>query len=179
MIKLIINADDFGYSKVFNEKILNLLERGFVKSTTVLINYVTDEQKNQVSRLVGLNNTADISVGLHVFFDSKRPMEGQLKEQFDKFKNIFEFNPSHFDFHKGKVDINETERNNKYIEAIDIFARNLNLPVRNYERESLKLTTKHTTRPRFSTVPFDLDKAISFLNELTDGESCEIACHPG
>ena len=51
MIKLIINADDFGYSKVFNEKILDLLEKDFIKSTTVLVNWITDEQKEQIQRL--------------------------------------------------------------------------------------------------------------------------------
>ena len=51
MIKLIINADDFGYSKVFNEKILELLEKGYVKSTTVLVDWITPDQKPQVARL--------------------------------------------------------------------------------------------------------------------------------
>ena len=47
MIKLIINADDFGYSKVFNEKILDLLKKGYIKSTTVMVNWITQEQDKQ------------------------------------------------------------------------------------------------------------------------------------
>ncbi|KKR55034.1 MAG: YdjC family protein [Parcubacteria group bacterium GW2011_GWA2_40_23] len=44
---LIINADDFGYSDIFNAKILELIERGLVSSTTVMVNYITTEQTNK------------------------------------------------------------------------------------------------------------------------------------
>ncbi len=94
MIKLIINADDFGYSKVFNEKMLDLLERGFIKSTTVLIDRVTDSQAHQIRRLTALNEAGRISVGLHVDFDLEKPLLQQAKEQFEQFKKIFKVKPS-------------------------------------------------------------------------------------
>ncbi len=48
---LIINADDFGYSKVFNAKMLDLIEKGATKSVTVLVDRLNAEQGEQVFRL--------------------------------------------------------------------------------------------------------------------------------
>jgi predicted glycoside hydrolase/deacetylase ChbG (UPF0249 family) len=48
---LIINSDDFGYSSVFNEKILELLHDGKISSTTVMVKWITDDQKNQLAKL--------------------------------------------------------------------------------------------------------------------------------
>src|SRR3989344_6671871 len=100
MIKLIINADDFGYSPVFNEKILDLLDKDFIKSTTVLINRVSKDQDLQIKRLVSLCKTKKISVGLHTEFDLKLPLRQQIREQYDKFISIFGLQPSHLDIHK-------------------------------------------------------------------------------
>jgi predicted glycoside hydrolase/deacetylase ChbG (UPF0249 family) len=36
---LIINGDDFGMSNIFNQSILELLEKGLVSSTTVMVDW--------------------------------------------------------------------------------------------------------------------------------------------
>ena len=140
MIKLIINADDFGYSKVFNEKILDLLEKDFIKSTTVLVNWITDEQKEQIQRLKKLNTQKNISIGLHV--ESKSRAESildqkEIARQYELFKKIFGFGPSHVDVHK-------------FIESSDEatkFADEHNLPIRNHGQKNIK--TKNTPQPFF------------------------------
>ena len=52
---LIINADDFGYSEVFNEKILELIEEGFVSSTSVMVDWMDENQKKQIEKLIELS----------------------------------------------------------------------------------------------------------------------------
>src|SRR3990167_7457127 len=131
MIKLIINADDFGYSKVFNEKILDLLEKDFIKSTTVLVNWITDEQEEQIQKLKKLNTQKNISIGLHV--ESKSRAESildqkEIARQYELFKKIFGFGPSHVDVHK-------------FIESSDEatkFADEHNLPIRNHGQKNIK-----------------------------------------
>ncbi len=41
MKKIIINADDFGYSYIFNKSILDLIKKKLISSTTVMVNYIT------------------------------------------------------------------------------------------------------------------------------------------
>jgi Uncharacterized protein conserved in bacteria len=49
--KLIINADDFGYSRVFNEEILKLMKERQIKSTTVMVYRVNEVQLPQINEL--------------------------------------------------------------------------------------------------------------------------------
>jgi predicted glycoside hydrolase/deacetylase ChbG (UPF0249 family) len=80
MIRLIINCDDFGMSKIFNERILELLENGFAKSTTVMVQRVTDEQDSQIRRLAALRS--GVSIGLHIEYDTAKPLGHQVEEQY-------------------------------------------------------------------------------------------------
>ena len=52
---LIINADDFGMSQIFNDVILDLIKRDLIRSTTVMIDRVTDNQKKQFDELITLS----------------------------------------------------------------------------------------------------------------------------
>ena len=68
---LIINADDFGMSKVFNESILDLIRDGKIKSTTVMVNRGIGDEKKQIEELIELSKTLNLSVGLHLEFKNK------------------------------------------------------------------------------------------------------------
>ena len=174
MIKLIINADDFGYSKVFNEKILDLLEKDFIKSTTVLVNWITDEQKEQIQRLKKLNTQKNISIGLHV--ESKSRAESildqkEIARQYKLFKKIFGFGPSHVDVHK-------------FIESSDEatkFADEHNLPIRNHGQKNIK--TKNTPQPFFrfggKYWEFNWPEMNKFLKQMQAGGTYELCVHPG
>jgi len=96
---LIINADDFGMSQIFNEVILDLIKKDLIYSTTVMIDRVTDNQKKQFDELIALSKNKNLSVGLHLEFRySDYP--SQIKSQYNKFKEVLGFNPSHIDIHK-------------------------------------------------------------------------------
>jgi len=176
MIKLIINADDFGMSKVFNEKILDLLGRGFVKSTTVMVGEVTKEQDSQIRRLKELRDAGGISVGLHLEFDPTKPVGPQVEEQHQGFISMFGFPPSHLDFHKPRG-MKETQFEELMV-AADKFAREHNLPARN---RMAGMTAKHTTYPAFlcQDITMELDAVIDFLKSVKEGSSCELITHPG
>lgn len=167
MPKIIINADDFGYSKIFNNKILELLENWFLKSTTVMVDFISDDQNEQVAKLVELSKTLDISAWLHIVFDLQKSLDEQIDSQFKKFTEIFWFSPSHLDIHK--------EKDPDCVNATIKYWADKNIPVRYITIEPI---TKHTTYPCLSNVPFDLHKSIEFIETLKDWESCEILCHP-
>ena len=167
MIRLIINADDFGSSAVFNEKILDLLKKGYIKSTTVLVDRVTESQRDQITELIKLYQTNDISVGLHLEFDDAKPALPQIESQFQMFISIFGFKPTHLDVHKSHPGA---------LEIINKFAEKDNLPVRNLGAKS---KTKQTTAHRLLAKNFDLNELIGFIEEMKDNNSYEIVTHPG
>ncbi len=179
MIKLIMNADDFGHSKVFNQKILDLLERGFIHSTTVMVNRVTHEQSGQIERLVQLSKSKDISIGIHLEFDVDSPIPPQIQAQYDRFLLLFKFGPSHLDFHYPKTTGKSIEPYlNTIAIGIDAFALEHGLKVRNtlkdFKHEPITTTEKVLTGTYLS-----YDKLANLIEGLRDGESYELVFHPG
>ncbi len=170
MIKLIINGDDFGYSSVFNDKILDLLKKGYIKSTTVMVNWLSKDQESQIKELKTLYETKRISTGLHLVIDDNKSVNQQIKEQYKKFGQIFATNPGHLDLHKYHPESVEIE--------VVRFAEQYNLSVRN---SGIKTTAKQTTYPAFECPKclMTLDIVMEFIQKMEDGYSYELVSHPG
>jgi len=177
MKKVIINADDFGMSKIFNEVILELLEKELVRSTSVLVTRGLDGQLDQIERLKEIMKRKNISVGLH--FESDKKDVSNVKEnieiQSDSFVRYFGFKPTHIDKHK---DIHSKEES----EAMVDFALKNNIYIRNVfadytpSRGNNIKTSHHTI--------FLLEESVDgiknyLLDKLRDGELAEVVVHPG
>jgi len=175
MIKVIINCDDFASSKIFNAKILDLLEKGFSKSTTVMVNRVTAEQEEQLKQLRGLYSARKVSAGLHLESDGQAAMP-QIEAQYEKFISIFGTAPSHIDFHRG-YGSSKTAFNDLAVEG-DRFAKEHGLPARN---RAGTMTAKHTAYPALlcKGLAVNLEEVTAFLMTVKDGSSCELVTHPG
>ena len=171
MIRLIINADDFGISKLFNEKIIELLEKGFIKSATVMVNRITKEQDKQLEHLIRLNSSRTISIGLHLEIDVEKPIRQQMEAQYASFNSIFGFTPSHIDIHK-------LVHSKEVVEEANSMAEKLHVPVRNH---GIKANAKQTDYPAFSCSGWVLkmDEVTKFLQSVKEGSSCELITHPG
>lgn len=167
---LIINADDFGYSKIFNPEILKLLKNGLISSTTVMINWINDEQDEQVKELIELNQSHKISIGLHLEFNDTNFLT-EIKRQHKNFVSIFDFEPSHIDLHKST-----------YLKEVDdIIARycnERNLPCRNHKVATVK-AIRTTTKEALNGTNINFDELKSVIENIKDGESYEILFHPG
>jgi len=174
MKKLIINADDFGSSAVFNGKIIELLEKGLIKSTTVMVNRFTEAMNPQIKQISEIKG---ISIGLHLELDPAKALRKQMDQQFKKFLGVFSFPPSHFDMHVPKMD-SEKMSNPNIIAELNKFAERQQLPVRNHGSET---KAKHTTYPAFHNASFtlELSEIEDFLSKLNEGESVELITHPG
>lgn len=166
---LIINADDFGYSAVFNDAILRLGEKGFISSTTVMVNWVTDKQSSQIKELKELAEAGKISVGLHLEFTDDN-FQSEIEAQFDKFNSLFGFSPSHIDVHKSMF-LKEA-----FPFAID-FCREHNLPCRNHKIEMAGVVT--TKNEVVSGTKLSFEELKKTIENFRDGESYEILFHPG
>ncbi|PIT93298.1 MAG: hypothetical protein COU06_00650 [Candidatus Harrisonbacteria bacterium CG10_big_fil_rev_8_21_14_0_10_38_8] len=95
MKKVIINADDFGYSKSINKGILEAIREGIVTSTSVM---VYGKAVDDVAKLVDIS---DISIGLHVHMEKtiQNPQE-EFDKQIEILTRLLGRAPDHIDVHK-------------------------------------------------------------------------------
>jgi predicted glycoside hydrolase/deacetylase ChbG (UPF0249 family) len=156
-------------SKIFNEVILDLIKKDLIRSTTVMIDRVTDNQKEQFNELITLSKNKNLSVGLHLEFKDS-DYSPQIKSQYQKFKEIFGFNPSHIDIHKAHSLMDS------FSDVAD-FCRKNNLPLRNSGvlHEGIKTTSGEAF---FGSIS-DFNKIEDWIKTLEDDKYYEILFHPG
>lgn len=167
---LIINADDFGYSKIFNTEILRLIKNGFISSTTVMINWINDEQDAQVKELIELNQFHNLSVGLHLEFNNTNFLP-EIKRQQELFVATFGFEPSHIDLHKSTY-LDEVD------EIITLYCNEKKLPRRKHMNGKIKSSIT-TNTAALSGTNLSFNELKSIIADFKDGECYEILFHPG
>src|SRR5262245_40557597 len=102
---LIINADDFGYSRGINRGIAEAHTRGLLTSTGLMVNTPATEEAVRMSA-----DLPDLSIGLHVNFtneaqrlveyDDPEVCRDELRRQFDRFVDLMGRLPTHIDSHQ-------------------------------------------------------------------------------
>jgi predicted glycoside hydrolase/deacetylase ChbG (UPF0249 family) len=166
---LIINADDFGYSEIFNEEILSLLEKEFITSTTVMVDEITENQQKQILKLIKITEKKNQSIGLHLDLKNINFKE-EIERQYKLFFSIFKKNPSHLDLHKWS-----------YLEVsypfILDFCKEHNLPCRKSKIESKGVLS--TYMEVISTTNNTFEEIINKITFLEEEKTYEILFHPG
>ena len=66
MPSLILTSDDFGLSKIFNQRMIELLQSNFLSSISIMINQVTSDQQNQIAEIKKMYAKNNFSLGLHL-----------------------------------------------------------------------------------------------------------------
>ena len=103
MKKLIINADDFGYSRAVSYGILDAHKIGILTSTTMMVNTESTEHAVLLAK-----NTPTLGIGVHLVLTFGKPLLSDHKTIVDgngNFKKLSYYENS--DFH---VDLNEVYR---------------------------------------------------------------------
>lgn len=94
MKKLIVNADDFGYSYSINKGIIEAHTRGIVTSTSVMVDAIAAHEAKDLTRYT------DLSIGLHFEVAELTNLQAELERQIAKFVSIVGRAPDHLDSHK-------------------------------------------------------------------------------
>jgi predicted glycoside hydrolase/deacetylase ChbG (UPF0249 family) len=168
---LIINAEDFGFSKVFNEKILELAERELISSVSVMVNHINENQEDQVKKLIEISKNHNLSVGLHLEFLDEE-FQPAIEKQYEKFISIFQFKPTHINLHKSKF-LKES------YPLIMKFCKKEKVPCRNHEIETGVTGVIQTDNPVFSGTRKVFRELQLILEDLKEEESYEVLFHPG
>jgi predicted glycoside hydrolase/deacetylase ChbG (UPF0249 family) len=158
--RLIVNADDLGYTEGVNRGILAAHERGIVTSTTLMVDRPAAE--HGVERTRGTS----LSVGLHTVLDRVPPerCEAELERQLARFEELVGARPTHVDSH------HHIHREPALAETFAAFA----------DREGLAMRDRAVRHePRFYGEPaIGVERLLEILETLPEGDS-ELGCHPG
>lgn len=204
-MKLIINADDFGFSKSINDGIIDAYKEGLISSTTIMINmpYASDA----ISKW---KENSSLGIGLHINLTQGSPVSDDVKSLVDE-NNIFHkhrkienqevaityedaykeikaqierllsFNVTidHLDYHHN-IHLNPAIR-----KALINLALEYNLPLRTIDQNFRKevLTVGIKTPDDFSFDFYDegakWDSIVSFVENHKDFNSLEVLTHCG
>jgi predicted glycoside hydrolase/deacetylase ChbG (UPF0249 family) len=109
---LIVNADDFGYSRSVNRGVIEAHERGIVTSASLMV-----DRPGAVEAAEYAREHAQLGVGLHVELDAwrvariprkgavrsaaalERRVSAQTADQLERFRSLVGRDPSHLDSH--------------------------------------------------------------------------------
>jgi chitin disaccharide deacetylase len=200
MTKLVINADDFGYSKGVNLGIMEAFYNGVVSSTTLMANMPGAAH----AAALALDNPK-LGVGIHLVLDCGKPVhptvpslvddkgyfhktekmiqhanlkdiEIELHSQMEKFQS-FGLIPTHLDSH------HHVHGHEKIFPVIERIAQYYNLPIRKVSANpshsgNVKLrTTEYFCHEFYGdglTVPF----LINLIEKCSSYDTAELMCHP-
>lgn len=200
MIKLIVNADDFGYSRGVNYGIIDAHKYGIVNSTTMMMN------------MPGVNHAVELAkehptlkLGIHLVLTCGKPLlpdvpslidtQGNFKKlsdfmndknlslpelerewtaQIDRFLD-FGLTATHFDSHHHVHGIPE------FLPVIQRLSRKYNLPVRRISEQPVEGVPFFTDRffHDFYGEGVTGNYFVDFSKYDVDNQTIEVMCHPG
>lgn len=200
MIQLIVNADDFGFSKAVNYGIYEAHKNGIVNSTTLMMNTSGTSHAIKMAK-----ETPSLKVGIHLVLTYGKPLsenvpslvdkDNHFKKQLEVLTNIDSIDlyelelewtnqikaflatglkPTHFDSHHHLHGIKA------FYPVVKRLSEKFQLPIRKISGDLEGIST-------FSDV-FLMDfygesATIDFFNQISDivkdGQVVEVMCHPG
>lgn len=168
-IYLIVCADDFWTSTVFNHEIISLCEQNKLTWVSIMTKRGLKSQLDDVASLKKACHDKNISLWLHLIFDSSENYEASIQEQLDAFSVYFWKMPTHLDVHKDLPD-------EEWKTLIRAKADELWIPLRN--RWELNLSQKHTDGIRLVAYKKSTIEIEEWLGNLELWKSYEIVFHP-
>ncbi|MBT2215978.1 chitin disaccharide deacetylase [Virgibacillus dakarensis] len=197
MTKLIINADDFGYSKGVNLGIIEAYKNGIVTSSTMMTNMPFADDAAALAKV-----NPGLGVGVHLVLDcgfpvnnnvpslidkegkfrkidgmswnaEERDIEKEYTSQIEKFLS-FGLVPTHLDSH------HHLHGHEKVFPIVEKLANKYNLPIRNVTNHSgaTQLNMVQYFDQRFYGDQLTSDVLLKILDKVGSYDSAEIMTHP-
>lgn len=191
-MKLVINADDFGYTKSVSDGILYGYQHGIIRSTTALCNMEGIEYAAQLAK-----QAPDLGIGVHLtltlgnslthgktitedgikfkgrkaFYESINDLDMEevyleFDAQIQRFIEVFERMPDHIDSHHSIHDGNEA-----LLSVSKRISEQYHVPMRRY--------SKFTYISGFFKETATIDTLFAIFEKHQDTEAIELMCHPG
>jgi chitin disaccharide deacetylase len=195
MTKLIINADDFGYSKGVNLGIIEAFQNGVVTSTTLMANMPGAAHAAELAK-----RNPTLGVGIHFVLTCGKPLsstvpslvsdkgefyrmaeiegfaviediELELQTQFEKFLS-FGIKPTHIDSH------HHVHSLKKVYQVVEKIAKEHQLPIRKVSKDPNPFQPVQYFNHEFYGDQLTKDYLIGLLDKVLPYETAELMTHP-
>lgn len=200
MIKLIVNADDFGYSRGINYGIIDAHKHGIVNSATMMMNMPG------VTHAVELaHENPKLQVGIHLVLTCGKPLLADVPSLVNKngsFKRISEFKeqrdlsldelsrewsaqiekfletgltPTHFDSHHHVHTIPA------FLPVVQMLSKKYNLRARRFSEDAVEGVPANSDvfLHDFYGEGATYDYFENLVTRVHEGQTVEVMCHPG
>jgi predicted glycoside hydrolase/deacetylase ChbG (UPF0249 family) len=200
LIKLIVNADDFGYSRGVNYGIIDAHQYGIVNSTTMMMNMPGVDHAVELTK-----EHPALKLGIHLVLTCGKPLrsdvptlvdeQGNFKKlndfikdkdlslmelerewtaQIDRFLD-FGLTATHFDSHHHVHSIPE------FLPVIQRLSKKYNLPVRRISEQHVEGVPSFTDRffHDFYGEGVTDNYFVELSKHVGDNQTIEVMCHPG
>jgi len=200
MIKLIINADDFGYSRAVNYGILDAHKLGILTSATLMTNMPGAEHAAELAK-----ENSSLGVGVHLVLTCGKPLltghKTIVNEKGDFKKITFYKDDFHVDLEevynewKAQIErflslglvpthLDSHHHINSFGNLYEVFlklAKEYNLPIRNNIKKQVYDISKDFKCTNFfaGELNKDMVNIINIEKNFKDYGTVEIMCHPG
>lgn len=127
-MKIIFNADDFGITDLVSESIIYLFENSALKSTTIMINLLTDKTLLKLLNFLKNHNLSEYSIGLHFNLTCGNPVTkniSKISSLVNSNGNFLKFEELISNFSSNKIILEHIEIELK--SQIELFKQKLNM----------------------------------------------------
>ncbi|MBF2477951.1 carbohydrate deacetylase [Listeria marthii] len=200
-MKLIINADDFGFTRAINYGIIDAHNLGVLTSTTLMVTMPAFEHAVELSK-----QTPTLGIGLHLNLTLGKPMTNgaslvdetgemikpkfitpdypyveeevyqEFKAQYQRFVQFMKKKPSHLDSHLFSTDIYQAA-----INAAKRLAEEVGIPLRNHDTNGFEHVEFMWEKPL--GIPYGAYENLDYIYDYASSILCydyvEIMTHPG
>ncbi|MDT0091530.1 carbohydrate deacetylase [Listeria marthii] len=200
-MKLIINADDFGFTRAINYGIIDAHNLGVLTSTTLMVTMPAFEHAVELSK-----QTPTLGIGLHLNLTLGKPMTNgaslvdetgemikpkfitpdypyveeevyqEFKAQYQRFVQFMKKKPSHLDSHLFSTDIYQAA-----INAAKRLAEEVDIPLRNHDINGFEHVEFMWEKPL--EIPYGAYENLDYIYDYASSILCydyvEIMTHPG
>ncbi|MDT0014748.1 carbohydrate deacetylase [Listeria cossartiae] len=200
-MKLIINADDFGFTRAINYGIIDAHNLGVLTSTTLMVTMAAFEHAVELSK-----QTPTLGIGLHLNLTLGKPMTNgaslvdetgemikpkfitpdypyveeevyqEFKAQYQRFVQFMKKKPSHLDSHLFSTDIYQAA-----INAAKRLAEEVGIPLRNHDTSGFEHVEFMWEKPL--EIPYGAYENLDYIYDYASSILCydyvEIMTHPG
>jgi chitin disaccharide deacetylase len=183
VIRLVVNADDFGRSHGVNRGIAEACDRGIVTSASLMVRYEAAAEAAALARdrpRLGLGLHVDLGEWVHrdgeweAVYERGGDVEAEVAAQLDAFERLVGAGPTHLDSHQ-HAHLREPARS-----ALERLGAELGVPVRHLDRQVRYLGAFYGQTETGEPLPalVSAGALVALLERLEDGTT-ELACHPG
>jgi chitin disaccharide deacetylase len=166
MTRLIVNADDLGYSDGVNRGILEAHERGIVTSASLMVDRAAAEAAVELA-----GRAPRLSVGLHAVLDHDDEGDVELPRQLRRFEALVGRRPTHLDSH------HHVHRRPRLGAVFSAFADREGLPLRDHAVPHCGLFYGRWNGESHPE-QIGVESLLAILGKL-GGAMTELGCHPG